>query len=247
MVQNFSNCELCHGSGWQLYEATVFDYGLPVKVDMAKKCPKCSGTWRLYDRTGVPEEFHEADITKFDFNAYKEDVKGIEKLAYSIFRQFEKWQSEGKGLYIWSKTPGSGKTFLSCCLAKSIMMKYDLQMRFITAPDYINAVGDSYKRERGELDSSAVYRECALLVFDDIGTQIDKDWQRQEIFRLVNQRLSNNLVTIYTSNLPIEKLNIDDRTKDRIIKSSIVFSMPEESVRRKKAENEQEKFLKNII
>lgn len=246
MVQNSSNCELCHGSGWQLYEATVFDYGLPVKVDMAKKCPKCSGTWRLNDRTGVPEEFHDADINKFDFSIYEKDVSGVRKLAYAMFNNFDKWQNEGKGLYVWSKTPGSGKTFLSCCLAKSIMMKHDLQMRFITAPDYISTVGDSYKRERGEHDASAIYRECALLVFDDIGTQIDKDWQRQEIFRLVNQRMASGLVTIYTSNMPVENLNIDDRTKDRIIKSSIVFKLPEESIRRKKAENEQNDFLNKI-
>ena len=40
--------------------------------------------------------------------------------------------------------PGSGKTFLACCMAKSVMIKYDLQMRFITAPDYLKTVGDNF-------------------------------------------------------------------------------------------------------
>lgn len=247
MVSNSGDCPICKGTGWEMYQATVYDYGEPMVVDMVKKCPRCSGTVRLKDRTGVPEEFYEADLYKFDFGAYEVDLSRLKKLAWSMFNQFDKWQSNGKGIYLWSKTPGSGKTFFSCCIAKSIMLKHDLQMRFITAPDYINLVGESYKQPRGELDKSAVYRECPLLVLDDIGTQVDKDWQKQEMFRLINQRMSSGLVTIYTSNMTVENLNVDDRTKDRIIKSSVVVQMPEESIRRKKAKNEQDKFLENIL
>lgn len=154
---------------------------------------------------------------------------------------------QGKGLYLWSKTTGSGKTFLACCLARSLMMKYDLQMRFITAPDYISVVGDSYKRDRGELDSSEVYRECKLLVLDDIGAQADKDWQRQELFRLINKRMEDGNVTIYTSNMSTDNLNVDARTRDRIVKVSVELQMPEESLRRKKAEMEQNEFLKEVL
>ena len=127
------------------------------------------------------------------------------------------------------------------------MMKYDLQMRFITAPDYISVVGDSYKRDRGEMDSSEVYRECKLLVLDDIGAQADKDWQRQELFRLINKRMEDGNVTIYTSNMSTDNLNVDTRTRDRIIKASVELQMPEESLRRKKAEIEQNEFLKEVL
>lgn len=247
MVSNSGDCPICKGTGWEMYQATVYDYGEPMVVDMVKKCPRCSGTVRLKDRTGVPEEFSEADLYKFDFEAYSEELSKLKKLTWSMLNQFKTWQNQGKGIYLWSKTPGSGKTFLSCCIAKSIMVKHDVQMRFITAPDYISKVGDSYKKERGEFDESQIYRECALLVLDDIGAQIDKDWQRQEMFRLINQRMSNGLITIYTSNMPVEKLNVDDRTKDRIIKTSVVIPMPEESIRRKKAKSEQDKFLETIF
>lgn len=127
------------------------------------------------------------------------------------------------------------------------MMKYDLEMRFITAPDYISVVGDSYKRDRGELDSSEVYRECKLLVLDDIGAQADKDWQRQELFRLINKRMEDGNVTIYTSNMSTDNLNVDARTRDRIVKVSVELQMPEESLRRKKAEMEQNEFLKEVL
>ena len=105
--------------------------------------------WRTADKTGVPDEYREADLYKFNFEAYEVDMTNLKKLAWSLLNKFNDWQNKGKGIYLWSQTPGSGKTFLACCIAKSVMMKYDLKMRFITAPDYISLVGDSYKRERG--------------------------------------------------------------------------------------------------
>lgn len=246
-ASDFGSCPTCKGTGWEPYYATVFDYGEPREVLFCKPCTGCSGVRRVADKTGVPDEYHDADMTKFKFNSYSVNMSKIEQVATSFFQQFQKWQNSGKGLYLWSKTPGSGKTFLACCMAKSVMIKYDLQMRFVTAVDYIAAVGDSYKRERGEADSTQVYRECALLVLDDIGAQADKEWQRQEMFRLINTRMSKGLITIYTSNLPIEQLNVDDRTKDRIIKTAVNIQMPEESIRRMKARNEQDDFLKSIL
>lgn len=238
------NCKICNGTGWQFYTAHVEGY--PLEVEYVRACPKCSGQWRSDDRTGVPDEFHEADLQKFNFGAYSEYAAGLERLAGSMLTDWADWENAGKGLYLWSTTPGSGKTFLSCCIAKSVMMKYGLQMRFIAAPDYINLVAESYRRERWEYDPSEVYRTCQLLVFDDIGTQLDKEWQRKEIFQLVNHRMASGCVTIYTSNLPVEKLNIDDRTKSRIERDSIVVKMPEENIRRKIAAGEQERFLRKI-
>lgn len=239
------NCTDCKGTGWISYFRPEEIYGGRM-TEVFKKCPYCSGKLRSNDFIGEPAQFKNTGIEKFDFSAYAVNIDKIKKLAFSIINDFPKWNNYGKGLYLWSKTPGSGKTFLSLCIAKSIMTKYDLKMRFITAPNYINSVANSYKRERGELDSSEVYRKCKILILDDMGTQIGKDWQQQELFNLINERTSEG-ITIFTSNMPPEKLNLENRTIDRIIKSSVVIQMPEESIRLKKAKNEQTMFLKDIV
>jgi DNA replication protein DnaC len=240
-------CPVCHGTGWELYRAMVLDYGLPEEITFAQRCSKCRGQFRGEDRTGTPKEYHDADLTKFDFNIYSHDMGKMQDLCHNFLDHFQKWEMAGKGLYLWSRTPGSGKTFLACCLAKSVMMKYNLSMRFVTAPDYIDAVGNSYKRERGEEDPSQIYRECGILVLDDIGAQADKDWHRQEIFRLVNKRMEDGNITIYTSNMSTDALNVDARTRDRIIKTSIELQMPEESIRKKEAAREQKTFLASVM
>lgn len=236
-------CPICGGSGWEAFWEPAEIYNGRM-TQIMKKCSKCNGR-NDEDFSGIP--FQECDITRFNFKVYSVSIDGIEKIALSVVNDFEKWQNAGKGIYLWSKTAGSGKTFLASCIARSLILKYGLQIRFVTCPDYINHVGNSYKRQAGQLDESVIFRNCKLLILDDIGAQIGRDWQGQEIFQLVNQRLLDNNITFYTSNMPPEKLNLEPRTIDRIIKSCVTIQLPEESIRLKKARDEQDKFLQDII
>lgn len=92
-----------------------------------------------------------------------------------------------------------------------------------------------------------LYKECDVLVLDDIGAQAGSKWQEQELFNLVNKRMEHGKITIYTSNMDANALNVDARTRDRIIKTSIVLQMPEENLRKKKAAAEQQSFLQMIL
>lgn len=236
-------CDVCGGTGWELYSQYTEIYDAP--TEFARRCPKCHG-WTGEDLTRTPAQFHDADLSKFDFSIYSKNMDKLKKIICSMFDDWEKWELQGRGVYLWSQMPGSGKTFLSCCIGKSIMIRYDVQMRFVTAPDYMQAVADSYKKERGEQDFSEIFRKCKLLILDDLGTQMSKEWQQQELFRLINERVNNGLVTIYTSNMPPEKLNLEPRTVDRIMSKSVVLQMPEESIRSKKAKERQDKFLHEL-
>jgi len=244
---NSDVCPVCGGSGWETYNpGEIPGYGIP--LDFCRPCTRCRTQRRLQDITGVPPQFRDADLSKFGFDSYSRDMGNLRKIAEDFLKNYrERWEKSGKGLYLWSKTPGSGKTFLSCCIGKSVMIKYDLRMRFITVPDYLARVGESYKRQPGECDESAVYRECDLLIFDDIGAQKSGEWQQQEVFRLINERLNAGKIIIFTSNMCPEDLNLDDRTIDRIMKKSVVLQMPEESIRRREAKEEQDDFLKDIL
>lgn len=241
----YGECPVCHGTGWEIYREVVEGYKEP--LEFTRRCSKCKGKRRINDQTGVPPEYCSADLSKFNFGAYKNKMDKFQKIVMNFVNEFSKWEKRGKGLYLWSKTPGSGKTFLACCLARSLMIKYDLQTRFITAPGYIDMVGEKFKRARGEEDQTKVFHECDVLVLDDIGAQSGGEWQRQEIFQLVNGRMEAGKTTIYTSNMSTNNLNVDSRTVDRIIKVSIELQMPEESLRRKKAEMEQQQFLQEVL
>lgn len=238
-------CPICGGTGWELFTAYVDENDK--EHEFGRLCTKCSGARRSWDNTNVPPQFYEVDLSKFRFDIYNRKMDKLEELARGFFSKFDEWQRYGKGLYLWSRTAGSGKTFLACALGRSVMLRYNLQLRFTTAPDYLSAVSESYKREHGMRDESQVFRECDLLIFDDIGSQKRGDWQQQEVYKIVNTRLNAGRITIYTSNVPPENLDLEERTINRIIGTSVVIQMPEESIRKMKAEEEQAKFLRMIL
>lgn len=245
-----NKCPECHGNGWLLYMAAAPDvYDDCVEdITMAKPCPRCrGGKLTSPDRTGVPDQYHDCDVRRIDWGFYKADTTAFRKMVGSFVGDFSEWQKACKGLYIWSKTPGSGKTWMACCMAKSVMMKYDLRLKFVTVVDYIAKVGEAIaiQKSGGFGDPSKIYRECDLLILDDIGAQMDKDWQRQELFKLINARQGK--VTIYTSNFPVADLKLDDRTISRIQKGSVLVHVPEESVRGQIAQKEQDEFIAKIM
>lgn len=246
-------CPICHGSGWELYRPDPFTYadiynGHDIAQDFAKKCSRCFGIKKSEDTTTVPDNMREADITKFNFNLYSKGMATNEKIARHFFESYKEWEQNGRGLYIYSKTAGSGKTFLACCLAKSVMMKYGKRMKFITAPDYMDKVAQGYDLAKEGIKQypAQPYKDCDLLILDDIGAQMSKEWQNQELFKLINYRVTEGLITIYTSNLSLDKLNVDDRIKSRIEASSIYVPMPEESIRQLKASRAQSEFLRRV-
>lgn len=233
-VPDSGRCSTCGGSGW------VLD-----PDDLAYPCPVCGGT--LTQKTGVPDVFQNRTLKDFDFKVYGEDLRKMERVIQSFESDFvNKWKSEGKGLYLWSKTPGSGKTLLSCCLLNDMVSQHHLQGRFVSCVGYLSILQQAFTQQSNE-DRSQVYRTCDLLVLDDLEVQKDSEWTQQEIFRLVNDRLNDGLITLITSNYPPEGLNVGSRSIDRIMKSCIVLQLPEVSIRSKQAKAEQEKFLADIL
>lgn len=240
-----NTCPVCHGRGY-IFWTEDRDENNP-GYGYATDCPECKGQKFLKEATGIPLEFAEADLNKFDFNLYSCGMERFAKVVWAFFEKFEQCEKEGKGFYFWSRTPGTGKTFLACALVNSLVLRYKRQMRFVTAPDYLAAVGNSINRQHGSPDGSEAYRKCSLLVLDDLGSQKSGEWQEQEIFRLIDGRITTGKLTIFTSNMPPEKLNLNPRTVDRIRRSSIVLQMPEESIRLRKAEEEQTRFLREVL
>ena len=245
-------CPRCKGTGWIQYESdegTEEIYGNLVMLSYAKKCDCNNNEMINPDRTELPQNYRDCKIDQFDFDAYSADTEDFKTVAMSFFNNYKEWKAASKGLYLWSKTPGSGKTFLSACLAKSVMYRTQKLVKYITPVNYIDKVAQGYK-DRNLVDPSLIYRTCELLILDDLGAQMDiknKDWYAQELFRLIDTRSSNGLCTIFTSNMNIEHLNVDDRLKSRIMKSSIIVHMPEESIRNKLANEEQSNFINHVL
>ncbi len=88
--------------------------------------------------------------------------------------------------------------------------------------------------------------ESGLLVLDDIGVQMSREWIETVLYRLINERYIKRLPTIYTSNAAIENLKMDDRITDRIDSTTLPVKLPEESIRKTVRQQEKNKLLAEI-
>lgn len=193
----------------------------------------------------IPPEYVYKKASHFDWSLYAEEMTPQKKIANAFIIKFSEFRRQGRGLYIFSGTKGSGKTMLACCLANEIMERVDTSVKFITVPEYLELI-----KEKNESSKEMVrtIKECGLLILDDIGIESGKQsWINEAIFYLVDYRDKHILPTIYTSNYDMEKLPGDERTIDRIIGHSIPLKMPEYSVRRNSAKEKTGNFLKAIL
>nr|DAK90355.1 MAG TPA: Replicative helicase [Caudoviricetes sp.] len=194
-------------------------------------------------RSMMPFEFLDAMAKDFQWSRYQADTTEAKKMVNRYIVHYTQLRDRGMGLYIYSGTKGSGKTMLACCLVNEITKRYSGCVKFVNILDFLEMTKKGFNGDDAEITG---IRQAGLLVVDDIGVQMSKEWIDTVLYSLVNDRYVNRLPTIYTSNIPIERLKMDDRITDRIESTTYQVRLPEESIRRAVREQEKQKLLQEI-
>lgn len=196
-------------------------------------------------QSGMPKEYVYKSGRDFIWSYYKGDTAQQKKLVNAFVYNFQNFKREGRGLYIYSATKGTGKTMLSCCIANEILKKEDISVKFVNVPDYIELIKDKSEVSREQVQR---IQDAGLLILDDVGAQVeDKAWITTALFRLIDSRYTGLRPTIFTSNVKMDELKTDGRISDRIYATSFPVIMPEENIRRKIADKHKAAFLESVI
>lgn len=218
------------------------DYGYCHIV--AHKC-ECSGKINAeyrQSRALIPAKYVNKHAFDFDWNVYGCDIQQQKYIVNDFIQNFHEYEASGVGLYIYSKTKGSGKSLLSAIIANTLMEKMSLSVKFIAVVDLLEMVRKNYKAGDYDNDIEAFFK-TRLLILDDIGVEMKKEHTDLILYRLINERSNNRLTTIFTSNLPIDDLKLDDRTIDRINEIAAVVDIPNVPVRRNMAAEKKRNFI----
>jgi len=194
----------------------------------------------------IPFEFLDKRAKDFDWSLYDCNIEPQKRIANAFLYNFERFEQEGKGLYIYSQTKGSGKSLLASCLINELIDSRPVNAKFITTLDFIELTKKGFTSIESNEEVESIFKS-RIVVLDDLGVQMKKEWTDTVLYRLINFRMSKKLVTIFTSNISIDKLKIDERITDRIFKITIPLILPEVSIRNMKAKEENAEFLKSII
>lgn len=195
-------------------------------------------------RSMIPFNFIGLKGKDFNWDIYRKDVKKAKRYVNNFILKFEQFRKQGMGLYIYSATKGSGKTMLSCCILNEISDRYPVSVKFINALDLLEMTKQGYKGEEPE-ELRPLYA-ASVLVIDDIGVQMAKDWINTVFYRLINVRYTDRLITVYTSNIATDALNMDERIIDRIESTTYLVELPEVPVRQMKQKQEKERIFNEI-
>lgn len=191
----------------------------------------------------VPFEYMDKKASDFDFDCYNCDTKELKDTVNKFIVNFENFRKKGYGVYIQSREKGTGKTMLACILLNEISIRYAVNVKFVTIYNYLEMTKKSYN---GTPEKLQEINNAQVLVIDDLGANMRKEWIETVLFTLIDKRYINNLITIYTSNIPLNELDIDNRIVSRIQSRSFIASIPDVPVRKISAEKQKAAFLKDL-
>lgn len=143
--------------------------------------------------------------------------------------------SEGKGLFIYSKNTGNGKTSWAIKMLNEYIKKmvfkrdldgFDKMVYYVNTPELLEELRQGYST--GEYGSIICkLKEADVVVFDDIGAEKATEWVRERLYTIINYRINNLKSNIFTSNLDIEQIGISlgDRIASRIRDNNYVIEL----------------------
>lgn len=131
------------------------------------------------------------------------------------------WPPE-RPLMFFSGTVGSGKTHLACAVLRAALEVHGKRGQFWPVAALLDRYratmnADTATETIEEIDVQL--RRCAVLVLDDLGTEYGTPWVAERLYRLVNERYSEELPMVVTSNVALDALpeRIRSRMKDGLM------------------------------
>ncbi len=243
-----------------LLEACGFGAGY---MDMRYHCPDCQDTGYiqgrkcrcfkkeeislLYSQSNIQEVLERENFSSFTFAYYdnKEVILQIGMTVAAYMEQVYGWcreyvegfETKGGNL-IFTGSTGVGKTFLTNCIAKELIDKYQ-SVIYLSANDLFDIFSKNkfhYDTEEEMRDMYQYILDCDLLIIDDLGTELNNTFVSSQLFYCINERLIRKKGTIISTNLSMDMLRdtYSDRISSRIISQYSIIPLYGGDIRTKK-------------
>ena len=184
------------------------------------------GTGGMWATRNVPKKYENLRVD------YLPEGKHFDRIRVYISK-LPQVVEEGKGLFLYSiPSPenkfgtGNGKTTSACIILNEFLViqsmrhiKREINLEtnptlFVKASDFQNLYNSQFRGtpEMQEEASSKYYKfkslmkEVQLLVLDDIAIRSGTEAFLNELYEVIDERNTEELTTIFTSNIPLDKL-----------------------------------------
>ena len=193
----------------------------------------------LYHQSHLKEILEKENFHTFSYSWYEGEDREIMRRCVMDARMFiENFDSSFQNLLLLGAV-GTGKTFLSNCIAKELMDTCH-SVVYLTAFQLFEllsrAAFGSEKQNRSYQQTYPYIFDCDLLIIDDLGTELPNSFTVSQFFLCINERILRKKSTLISSNLDMEALrNIySERALSRIISCYTIRQLPGSDIRIKK-------------
>lgn len=170
----------------------------------------------LYEQSGIRELLKQDNFDTLSYEYYEgEDLTRFQNAVTTCKNFIRNFNSDYHNLFFYG-TVGTGKSFLSGCVAKELIEKGNLVIYFSATRLFNELSRCAFQREnRGELNSFLDdLFECDLLIIDDLGTELTNSFVASQLFSCLNERHIRKKATVISTNLSLQELS--DRYSERI-------------------------------
>lgn len=239
----------------QKYEMLVSHGYSPEYLNLHYNCAKCKDTGfigiekcscfksklvKLYYKDSELEEAVKTNNFKnFNIDLYPNRKlndekytprKNIEDILDYITREYLPTFKNSNTNLLFYGNSGTGKTFLSWCIAKELLDRGFLVV-YKTADDLLRALKDIKFNNDTDLENLLI--NCDLLIIDDLGSEQITDFSSTELFTLINKKILKNKKMLISTNLtlPLISKRYSERISSRIIGEFKLFKFFAEDIR----------------
>lgn len=225
----------------QKSEALVASNYSPDYLSLNYRCKKCKDTGYIgikkcscyhknlvniyYKKSEISELLNSNNFSNFTLEYYRanklenERISPKENMQMIVSRIQDSYLKDFKNTdtnLLFLGDSGTGKSFLSHCIAKDLMDKGFLVL-YRTSDELLKDLKDIRFNNNKELEQLLL--NCDLLIIDDLGTEQITDFSLSETFTFINNKLLKKKRMLISTNLSISSLkdNYGERINSRLL------------------------------
>ena len=170
----------------------------------------------LYQQSNIQEMISKENFSTLSYEYYQgEDLERFQRCE-KICRNFvQNFKQDYHNLFFYG-TVGTGKSFLSGCIAKELLTQGHSVIYFSSSGlfDTLARYSFDIKAKEALSNFNSDLYNCDLVIIDDLGTEVTNTFVASQLFSCLNERHLRRKATIISTNLSLEELR--DRYSDRV-------------------------------
>lgn len=194
----------------------------------------------IYSQSHISDWFKEQNFKNFSFDYYsKTQFKGdtgmtsfdFAKKAFDKAQTFVNNFTQDGGNILLTGNTGTGKTFLTNCIASEIMNQ-GCTVIYLTATQLFDLFRQVIFEHNRTSDYDNLFT-CDLLIIDDLGSEMSNRFTIPNLFQCINERLLNHKSTLISTNFSLEQISdtYTERIFSRFIENYDVITLFGDDIR----------------